>query len=193
MRKHHKNKQKQSDISPTRAGGAPRSGRRQSIPRCPAAHACMRERGPQHSELCRGQTHRPILCRGPRKSPALRHLAVKAEPLPIPVQQLQPVAPFGPRKADTAPLAAFCRSTSWARAANPSVPLRMPVVPQARQTRPPVPGPIMPPRPGGSAAPDHRRQSRPGTGSDDHSAARSPPWVLRCRAPPPWQAAEKGS
>jgi hypothetical protein len=41
-------------------------------------------------------------------------------------------SPLRPRKTKTAPLAGFWRSTSWARAASPPIPLRMSVAPQAR-------------------------------------------------------------
>ena len=76
---------------PTRAGGAPQSGLRQSMPRCPAAHACMRERGPQHGQLRQGQAHRAITRRRPWKVARLKHLVVTAKALLAPLS-LGPMA-----------------------------------------------------------------------------------------------------
>jgi hypothetical protein len=47
---------------------------------------------PQHRHLCRGQCHFAFRGLRPREMTALQNLVVEAEPLAVPVQNLQPVA-----------------------------------------------------------------------------------------------------
>src|SRR6056297_3809716 len=47
---------------------------------------------PEHRQLRRGQPRGAIPRRGPRKAPPLENLVVEAEPLAVPVENLDPVA-----------------------------------------------------------------------------------------------------
>ena len=141
-----------------------------------------------------------------RQSARLQHLVIKPKPLlrraPVFSNQWRSLlrslgsmafqwltqcssfslSPRLPRNPNTAPPAAFCRNTCLA----PRPPALRCLCPCRSSRRPDKPEhrarPDHAPRPTGSAAPDHHHQSRPGTGFDDHSATRSPPWVPRC----PW-------
>jgi len=46
---------------------------------------------PEHRKLRRRHPHRPILGVRPRKPAPLKHLVIEAEPLAIPIQQLDPI------------------------------------------------------------------------------------------------------
>ena len=110
---------------------------------------------PQHRHLCRGQRHFAFRGLRPREMAALQNLVVKADP-PLAPLALGPMAiqwltqckifslsPIRPRNTKTAPLAGSSSNDRFARAQRPEIPPRMSVMPAARKTRTPFPGPII--------------------------------------------------
>lgn len=57
---------------------------------------------PEHRELRRGQPNRPLLGARPRKSAPLKNLVIKAKPLAIPIEQLDPIPASPPECKDCA-------------------------------------------------------------------------------------------
>jgi hypothetical protein len=86
---------------PTWVGGAPQLGRLQSMPS-------------QSIASCAEVSLRsPVRSRGPRKTATLQDLVVQAKSLPIPVQELHPVAATS-SKSEHRAACRFRRSTVWA-------------------------------------------------------------------------------
>ena len=124
---------------------------------------------PERRKLRRRQLRCPVRWRGPSESPALRDLVIEAEPLPIPEQQLIR-SPRRPKKANTAPEHGSFRNNPLRKRRQAGDPLAHVRQPQARYTRVPAPGAIMPPPLRGSSDEALRHRST----DPQHPPGRSP-------------------